>query len=210
MEMNTRIQVEHPVTEAITGIDIVEQQIIIASGQPLRIKQEEIKINGCAIEFRINAEDVQADFTPGTGIIEEIEVPKSDSVRFDTGYTACSVVPACFDSMLAKLIVYGKNRKQTLEKAQWSLDRLMIRGVKTTIPFFRKVLTIPSFIEGNYYTDFIETQMDQLHYQHPDDQIAAACIAMTSYLEELTKLEVSQPVEITSNAWFLKQYLKSR
>ena len=209
MEMNTRIQVEHPVTEAITGIDIVEQQIIIASGGELSIKQEDIKIKGSAIEFRINAEDVQADFAPCTGIIEEIQVPKSNSLRFDSGYVAGKVVPACFDSMLAKAIVHGNDRAKTLEKAGEVLNKLRIKGLKTTLPFFRKVLTIPSFIEGNYYTDFIETQMDQLHYQHKDDQEAAACIALTAYLQEVNKLEESQSVETSSNAWFLKQNLKS-
>nr|WP_319399133.1 biotin carboxylase N-terminal domain-containing protein [uncultured Carboxylicivirga sp.] len=210
MEMNTRIQVEHPVTEAITGVDIVEQQIIIASGEKLSIKQEDLKIKGSAIEFRINAEDVQADFSPCTGIIEDIEEPKMKSIRFDSGYSAGKVVPACFDSMLAKLIVTGDDRKQTIERSKKALSSLRVRGLKTTIPFFRKVLTVPSFVEGDYYTDFIETQMDQLHYQHPDDQTAAACIALAAYLQEVNKLEETQSIETASNAWFLKQNLKSR
>ncbi len=209
MEMNTRIQVEHPVTEVITGVDIVEQQLIIASGNKLTIMQEDLKIKGSAIEFRINAEDVQADFSPCTGIIEDIEIPELNAIRFDSGFSASKVVPTCFDSMLAKLIVFGENRDQTIETASEALSKLKIRGLKTTIPFFRKVLTVPSFIEGIYYTDFIETQMDQLNYQHSNDKTVAACIAMTAYLEELYKMEESKSVEIASNAWFLKQNLKS-
>ncbi len=209
MEMNTRIQVEHPITEAITGVDIVEQQIRVASGEPLSIQQENIQIKGSAIEFRINAEDVQADFSPGTGIVEQVEAPKTDYFRFDTGYVAGKVIPACYDSMLAKAIVYGETREQMLQRSDEILSNLKIKGLKTTLPFFRQVLTIPSFVEGNYYTDFIETQMDQLHYQHKDDNVAAAIIALSAYMKEVSKVEDTQAIEKSSNAWFIKKNLKS-
>lgn len=206
MEMNTRIQVEHPVTEMITGVDIVEQQFIVASGKPLTVAQSDITITGNAIEFRINAEDVQAEFSSCTGIIEKIDVPTRQDFRFDSGYATGKVIPACFDSMLAKAIIHGDNRADMIKKAKSILDQIKIRGVKTTLPFFKKVLTVQAFIDGNYYTDFIETEMDQMHHQQVDEQIAAACIALSTYLKDISALEEAAP---SQNNWHLKLSLKS-
>ncbi len=122
MEMNTRIQVEHPVTEAITGVDIVEQQLYIASGNKLTIKQEDLKIKGSAIEFRINAEDVQADFSPCTGIIEDIEIPELKAIRFDSGFSACKVVPTCFRFNVSKTDCFWRKSSSNY--------RNCIRGIK--------------------------------------------------------------------------------
>ncbi len=209
MEMNTRIQVEHPITEAITGIDIVEQQIRVANGEALTLKQKDIKIKGNAIEFRINAEDVQSDFAPSTGIIEEIKIPEHENLRTDTGYISGKVVPACFDSLVAKAIVYGNTREEAIQLATKVLSDIKVKGIKTTIPFFRKVLTTESFLTGVYFTDFIQNELDQLHFQQEDEITAAACIALSAYLEELKNIDEAKTTEKETNAWFMKHILKS-
>ncbi len=209
MEMNTRIQVEHPITEAITGVDIVEQQIRVANNETLAFKQEDIKIKGSAIEFRINAEDVQADFAPSTGIIEELKIPSHDNLRTDSGYVSGKVVPACFDSLVAKTIVHADTRDEAIHAANKILGEIKIKGIKTTIPFFRKVLTTDSFLTGTYYTDFIQNELDQLHFQQEDEITAAACIALSAYLEELKNIDEAKTKEKNTNVWFMKHILKS-
>jgi acetyl/propionyl-CoA carboxylase alpha subunit len=134
MEMNTRIQVEHPVTEMVSGIDLIEWQIRIADGQKLNIHQEDVKLSGWAIECRINAEDVQAGFSPNLGIIEKVSFPKGKNIRIDTGITDYSVITPYFDSMMAKLIVHAETREKAISLAVLALKKVWIRGIKTTIP----------------------------------------------------------------------------
>ena len=141
MEMNTRIQVEHPVTEAITGVDLIEQQIRVAQGEKLNLTQDDIKINGWAIECRINAEDVQAGFSPNLGTIQKISLPKGEGIRIDTGIESGSVITPFYDSMIAKLIVHSETREKAIESMLNALGKLRIKGVKTTIPFCKAVLT---------------------------------------------------------------------
>lgn len=209
MEMNTRIQVEHPITEIITGVDIVEQQILVASDKKLTIQQSDIKLQGCAIEFRINAEDVQSEFAPSTGVIEELTLQSSDNVRVDSGFVSGGVVPACFDSLIAKVIVHDKTRAEAIEKAHKVLSDIQVKGIKTTVPFFRKVLTTEAFNTGIYFTDFITKELDQLHYQQEDEHQAAACLALSAYLKEVTNIDKAVTVEKDNNAWFIKHALKS-
>ncbi len=208
MEMNTRVQVEHPVTEAITGIDIIEQQIRIAAGEKLALKQDEIQINGSAIEFRVNAEDVQADFSPTTGIVEELTFPEAENLRVDSGFTSGKVIPACYDSLVAKVIVTGNTREEAVAASDALLESVKVRGIKTTIPFFRKVLTTGAFVSGNYFTDFIQTELDQLHYEQPDEQLAGAILALQAYLEELNSIGDSSLGDKEMNPWKMKQVLK--
>ena len=137
MEMNTRIQVEHPVTEIITGIDLIEQQIRIANGEELKFKQSDIKLNGWAIECRINAEDVQAGFAPDPGKIESLNMPADPCVRVDTGVQAGSSIVASYDSMIAKLIVKGKDRKEAIKNTKMALDKVWIKGNKNHSPIFQ-------------------------------------------------------------------------
>jgi len=159
MEMNTRIQVEHPVTEVVTGIDLVKAQIRVASGEKLWLKQDDIKIKGHAIEFRINAEDPDKNFTPCPGKIDGYIAPGGPGVRVDshcyTGYT----VPQYYDSMIAKLIVHGENRTEAIARGKRALDEFAITGINTTIPFHLKVLNHPKFISGDYSTDFVLKEM---------------------------------------------------
>lgn len=159
MEMNTRIQVEHPVTEMITGIDLIQAQIRIAAGEKLWIKQEDINFRGHAIEFRINAEDPDKNFTPCPGKIDGYIAPGGPGVRIDSHcYTGYSV-PPYYDSMIAKLIVYGNNRTEAIARGKRALEEYAITGISTTIPFHLKVLNHPKFIGGDFGTDFIVKEM---------------------------------------------------
>ena len=156
MEMNTRIQVEHPVTEAVTGIDLVKEQIRIASGEKLHHKQEDIKFNGCAIECRINAEDPDNDFMPSPGKITMLDLPGGRGVRIDTHVYQGYSIPPYYDSMIAKLIVHGKDRNEAITICRRALDEFIVDPIKTTIPFHKKVMSNSLFIKGKYSTDFID------------------------------------------------------
>ncbi len=156
MEMNTRIQVEHPVTEAVTGIDLVKEQIRIAYGEKLHHKQEDIKFNGCAIECRINAEDPDKDFMPSPGKIAMLDLPGGRGVRIDTHVYQGYSIPPYYDSMIAKLIVHGKDRSEAITICRRALDEFIVDPIKTTIPFHKKVMSNPLFIKGKYSTDFID------------------------------------------------------
>lgn len=159
MEMNTRIQVEHPVTEMITGVDLIQAQIRVASGEKLWLKQDDIKINGHAIEFRINAEDPDKNFTPCPGKIDGYIAPGGPGIRIDSHcYTGYSV-PPYYDSMIAKLIVHGNNRTEAIARGKRALEEYAITGISTTIPFHLKVLNHPKFLDGNFGTDFIVKEM---------------------------------------------------
>ncbi|NTU42410.1 MAG: acetyl-CoA carboxylase biotin carboxylase subunit [Nitrospirales bacterium] len=155
MEVNTRVQVEHPVTEELTGVDIIKEQIKIAAGLPLAYKQSQIKPSGHVIECRINAEDPER-FIPSPGRISFFLPPGGLGVRVDTAAYTGWVVPPQYDSMIAKLIVHGKDREEAISRMKGALDCFIIEGIKTTIPFHKKVLNHPDFIKGNFTTHFIE------------------------------------------------------
>ncbi len=184
MEMNTRIQVEHPVTEEITGIDLIEQQIRIANDEALKFKQEDIKIKGWAIECRINAEDVQAGFAPDPGKIEKLSMPSDSYVRVDTGIQAGSTIVANYDSMIAKLIVKGRNRKEALKNCKMALDKVWIKGTKTTLPFFRMLVRHPKFIDGTFTTSFIEKDLEKYYFNSEYEEMLAAWLATKLFVEE--------------------------
>jgi acetyl-CoA carboxylase biotin carboxylase subunit len=155
IEINSRIQVEHPVTEEVTGIDIVKEQIKLAALLPLEYKQSQIRPTGHAIECRINAEDSER-FIPSPGKITFLSLPGGPGVRVDTAIYSGYVIPSHYDSLIAKLIVHGKNRLEAIAKMQCALDEFIIEGVNTTIPFHKKVLSNPEFINGNFDTSFVE------------------------------------------------------
>ncbi len=157
IEMNGRIQVEHPVTEMVTGVDIVSWQLKIADGQKLTIKQEEIKPNGHAIEFRINAED-SISFVPQPGKIEKLYLPGGYGVRVDTHIYQGYTIPPYYDSLIAKLIVWGKTREEAIERGKRALKEFIIEGLKTTIPFHLKMLEHPEFIKGAYTTSLVDKE----------------------------------------------------
>jgi acetyl-CoA carboxylase, biotin carboxylase subunit len=160
IEVNTRIQVEHPVTEMITGIDLVQEMIRIAGGEKLSIRQEDVKVRGHAIECRINAEDPTRGFLPGPGTIETLRVPEGEGVRFDTmlyeGYT----VPPFYDSLLGKLIVWGETRDACLKRLAAALDNFEIGGLPTTIPLHQALAADPSVASGDVHTRFLEPWLE--------------------------------------------------
>ena len=156
MEMNTRIQVEHPVTEMITGIDLIKEQIKAACGVKLKIKQEDVKIQGHAIECRINAEDPDNNFIPCPGKVEQLNIPGGPGVRVDTHiYTGYKISPY-YDSMVAKLIVHGKDRTEAVRIMRRALDEFYIAPIKTTVPLHIQIMNNPSFIRGDVSTHFLE------------------------------------------------------
>jgi acetyl-CoA carboxylase biotin carboxylase subunit len=184
MEMNTRIQVEHPVTEIITGIDLIEQQIRVANGEELKYKQSDIKLSGWAFECRINAEDVQAGFAPDPGKIISLNMPTDSCVRVDTGVQAGSSIVASYDSMIAKLIVKGKDRKDALKNCKMALDKVWIKGTKTTLPFFRMLVRHPKFQDGSFTTAFIEKDLEKFYYNSEYEEMLAAWLATKLFIEE--------------------------
>ena len=156
MEMNTRIQVEHPVTEEVTGIDLIKEQIRVAAGEALGIRQKQVELRGHAIEFRINAEDPDRGFAPNPGKITIWHVPGGPGVRIDSHAYAEYKIPPYYDSMIAKLIVHGRTRAEAIARAQRALDEFVVEGVKTTIPAHQKILKMEPFLKGDYNTGFME------------------------------------------------------
>jgi acetyl-CoA carboxylase biotin carboxylase subunit len=159
IEMNTRIQVEHPITEMITGVDLVMEQIRIAAGENLRYQQKDITCNGHSIECRINAEDPENNFMPSPGKVSEYSPPSGTGIRVDSHLYKGYVIPPYYDSLIAKLIVHGKNRKDAIVKMQRALGEFVIKGIKTTIPFHLKVLRNTDFQKGGYSNQFVEEKM---------------------------------------------------
>lgn len=155
MEMNTRIQVEHPVTEMVTGLDLVKTQFRIAAGEPLPVAQEEVRLAGHSLECRINAEDPDR-FLPSPGKVTNLRLPGGPGVRVDSHAYVGYIVPPYYDSLLAKLIVHGRDRDEAIARMQRALDEMLIQGVQTTIPFHQKVLRHPDFLAGKTSTRFLE------------------------------------------------------
>jgi acetyl-CoA carboxylase biotin carboxylase subunit len=162
MEMNTRLQVEHPVTELVTSTDLVKEQICIAAGLPLQLQQEQIEFRGHAIEVRITAEDSGADFRPQTGIVEKYLPPGGPGVRVDSHLYAGYEVPPHYDSLLAKLIVWDVTREAAIARMQRALDEFQVEGLVTTIPFHKRLLSHPGFISGDTYTRFLQEEAESL------------------------------------------------
>ncbi|PSN19244.1 acetyl-CoA carboxylase biotin carboxylase subunit, partial [filamentous cyanobacterium CCP5] len=159
MEMNTRIQVEHPVTEMITGIDLIAEQIRIAQGQPLSIRQDQVKLRGHAIECRINAEDPDHNFRPNPGRISGYLAPGGLGVRMDSHVYTDYEIPPYYDSLIGKLIIWGPDRKTAILRMRRALRECAITGLPTTIGFHQRVLEHPDFLEGKIYTNFVNQMM---------------------------------------------------
>ena len=159
MEMNTRVQVEHPVTEMVTGIDIIKEQIKIASGEKLKYKQEEIKFKGHSMEVRINAENPEKNFMPCPGTIIGLHIPGGNGIRVDTAIYSGYSVPPTYDSMLAKLIVHANSREESIAKMKSAVAEFVIEGITTNIDFLLKILENENFKTNNYDTSFIQKEM---------------------------------------------------
>ncbi len=162
LEMNTRLQVEHPVTELITGVDLVKQMILIAEGKPLAIKQEDLKINGHAMEVRVYAEDPTNNFLPDVGTLQTYVRPQGNGVRVDDGFEQGMAIPIYYDPMIAKLITYGATRPESIDKMVRAIDEYTISGVQTTLPFCKFVMQHEAFSSGNFDTHFVK------HYFIPE------------------------------------------
>ena len=160
MEMNTRVQVEHPVTEMVTGVDIIKEQIKIASGEELTYKQENIKFDGHSMEVRINAENPDKNFMPCPGTITGLHIPGGNGVRVDTAIYSGYTVPPTYDSMLAKLIVHGKNREESIAKMKSAVAEFVVEGITTNIDFLLKILGNENFKTNNYDTSFIKKEFN--------------------------------------------------
>jgi acetyl-CoA carboxylase, biotin carboxylase subunit len=156
IEMNTRIQVEHPVTEAITGVDLVKEQLRVAAGEGLSVRQDEISPAGHAIEFRVNAEDPENDFFPSPGEVTAVEVPGGPGVRVDTAVFAGYEIPPFYDSMVGKLIVYGADRHEALARGRRALEEYRLEGIKTTISLHLRLIDDEAFLSGDYDTGYLE------------------------------------------------------
>src|SRR5690606_32828561 len=156
LEVNTRLQVEHPVTEEITGLDLVEWQIRVARGEELPLKQEELKINGHAVEIRVYAEDTLNGFTPDIGNLKRYRVPSGRAVRVDDAFVEGMNIPIFYDPMIAKLVVWGKDRRSAISRAIKAIDEYQISGVKTTLDFGKYVLKHEAFKSGDFDTNFVK------------------------------------------------------
>ncbi len=201
LEMNTRLQVEHPVTEFITGIDLVKEQIKIARGEKLSFKQEDIKLNGHAIELRVYAEDPKNNFLPDIGKLALYKLPQGNGVRVDDGYEQAMEIPIYYDPMIAKLATYGQNRQEAIERMKRAIDEYRIIGIETTLSFGKFVMETESFISGNYNTHFVQDYFspEKLNTKNDDEPLAA--IIMASILSEpsTNANNNSHKTEINSN-----------
>ena len=179
MEMNTRLQVEHTITESITGIDIVQEQIRIAFGLSLQYKQEEIQFRGFAIEYRINAEDPKYDFMPSFGKITRYYAPGGPGVRIDASIYTGYVIPPYYDSMCAKLTVWALNWESVMQRGKRALNDIVVFGVKTTIPYYLEIMNNKQFKEANFNTSFVDDHPELINYQSqfPPELMAAAISA---------------------------------
>jgi acetyl-CoA carboxylase biotin carboxylase subunit len=178
LEMNTRLQVEHPVTELVTGVDIVKAQLRIARGRRLALAQEDVRMNGWAIECRINAEDPYNDFLPSIGQVDDITLPTGPGVRVDTGiYEGFEITPY-YDSLISKLVCWGETRAEALLRMRRALEEYRIMGIKTNIPFHQRILDSHRFMAGRFDTTFVE-QRFSLREDLPPDQVRIAAIIAT-------------------------------
>ena len=186
LEMNTRLQVEHPVTELITGVDLVEMQIRVASGEVLSIKQEDLQINGHAVELRVYAEDPLNDFLPSVGNLEIYQLPVGEGIRVDNGFEQGMDVPIYYDPMLAKLITYGPTRAEAIQLMIEAIDNYKVKGVQTTLPFGKFVCEHEAFRSGNFDTHFVKNyySADKLKSQHSEEAEIAALIALKQYIAD--------------------------
>lgn len=200
LEMNTRLQVEHAVSEMITGLDLVEEQIKIARGEILGIKQEDLKLNGHAIELRVCAEDPLNNFLPSIGTLERYEKPQGEGIRVDDGYEEGMVIPIYYDPMIAKLVVHGKTRTEAIQKMLWAIKHYKIEGVATTLSFGTFVFEHEAFFSGNFDTHFVKNYYtpEKIKEKQKANAEIAAVIAIKYWMEKQKKLS---PVENKSTSW---------
>ncbi len=192
LEMNTRLQVEHPVTEMISGLDLVELQIRVARGEALPMKQDDLQIHGHAMELRVYAEDPMNDFLPNVGNLEVYRLPEGEGIRVDNGIAEGMDVPIYYDPMLSKLVTYGKTREESIEKMIEAIDNYIVKGVATTLPFGKFVMQHEAFRSGEFDTGFVKKYYDaeKLKAQLDTEAEIAAYLALQNYLNDKKILRV--------------------
>jgi acetyl-CoA carboxylase biotin carboxylase subunit len=177
MEMNTRIQVEHPVTEELTGVDLIKAQIAVAAGEPLPIRQEDVKMSGHAIECRINAEDPNRDFQPSPGLITYFHSPGGPGLRVESHVYTGYRVPPYYDSMIIKIIAHGVDRTEAIRRMRRALNECVVEGIATTMPFHLAVLDDPAFQRGETHTGFIPEMIERAQARAAEEAAAEASTA---------------------------------
>ncbi|MCD4788972.1 MAG: acetyl-CoA carboxylase biotin carboxylase subunit, partial [Bacteroidales bacterium] len=192
LEMNTRLQVEHPITERVVGIDLVKEQINIANGKKLTYTQDELSQNGHAIECRIYAEDPDNNFMPSPGLIQHITEPLGFGVRHDGYIYEGYEIPLYYDPLISKLIVWGKTRQETIERMKRALYAYKITGIKTTIKFLERIMNAPDFVNGNYNTHFIEKNKKFLEEEDKNDGNGKAMAIIAAFIDYNNRLEQAQ------------------
>ena len=192
LEMNTRLQVEHPVTEFITGLDLVEQQINIARGEKLSIRQEDVKMEGHALELRVYAEDSLNDFLPNVGELQTYKIPQGKNIRLDDGYEEGMEIPIYYDPMISKLVTYGKTRMEAIQLMITAIENYKVEGVKTTLPFGKFVCEHQAFQTGKFDTHFVKNyySADKLKSELENEAEIAAMLGLKLYLEDQKILRV--------------------
>ncbi|MDR4988334.1 MAG: acetyl-CoA carboxylase biotin carboxylase subunit [Bacteroidales bacterium] len=210
LEMNTRLQVEHPITERVVGVDLVKEQIHIANGLPLVLEQDKLTQTGHAIECRVYAEDPDNNFMPAPGTVKHIDIPYGVGVRVDGSIYEGREVPVFYDPLIAKLVVWGKDRQEALERTSRALKEFKITGVKNNLKFLEKIIQAKDFVDGNYTTHFIDENKDFLMTDEDCDLRCQDIVIITAYMEYLYRLEKASPKEMTSlkNNW--KDYNRVR
>ena len=189
LEVNTRLQVEHPVTEMVTGIDLVKLQIEIAENKPIELTQDDIKLNGHAIECRIYAEDPEKNFRPSPGKVIGLRVPGGIGVRNDNGIYEGAVIPLFYDPIVGKLITWGDSRTQAIERMKRALSEYLVKGIKTTISFHRKILNDQSFIDGSISTEFVDNLLKIKN--EPDKRLSEVAVIAAAILSEINKSHIA-------------------
>jgi acetyl-CoA carboxylase biotin carboxylase subunit len=201
LEMNTRVQVEHPVTELVTGVDIVQEQLRIARGRKLRFSQEDIKVRGWAIECRINAEDPYNDYLPSTGTITTIRLPTGPGVRVDTGvYPGYEITPY-YDPLISKLICYGETRGEAVLRMRRALEEYRIMGVKTNIPFHQHMMDSHRFLSGQFDTKFVEERFSMSDREAPDALQAAILATLVAHRQGQQASQIVAPGSRDTSNW---------
>ena len=192
LEMNTRLQVEHPVTELITGVDLVEQQIRVARGEKLSIKQEDLHIKGHALEVRVYAEDPLDNFSPNVGTLSVYQRPTGEGVRLDDGYEQGMEIPIYYDPMIAKLITYGETRDEAIQLMKQAISDYKIEGIATTLPFGKFVCEHEAFVSGNFDTHFVKNyySAEKMLEVRKVERVVAAKVGLALYLADNKRLRV--------------------
>ena len=202
LEMNTRLQVEHPVTEMITGLDLVKEQIKIARGEKLSFRQDDLEINGHALELRVYAEDPANNFLPDIGKLQTYRLPQGPGVRVDDGFEEGMEIPIYYDPMIAKLITHGKNREEAIERMLRAIEEYQITGIETTLPFGRFVLKHEAFTSGKFDTHFVKKYFkpELLKEEHEDEAMIAALVA-AQLMQQSGKQQIAKPKQQGASAW---------